>query len=56
MSGPDDSRNAAMQHRLYRIAKWQAHYDVRPHACASIFHRSPCFENVYARVPVRATV
>ena len=31
-------------------------YDVRPHACASIFHASPCFENVYARVPVRATV
>jgi hypothetical protein len=21
-------------------------YDVRPHACASIFHSSPCFENV----------
>ena len=21
-------------------------YDVRPHACASIFHASPCFENV----------
>ena len=31
-------------------------YDVRPHACASIFHASPCFENVYARVPVRAAV
>jgi hypothetical protein len=32
------------------------HYDVRPHACASIFHPSPCFENVYARVPVRTAV
>ena len=21
-------------------------YDVRPHACAPIFHASPCFENV----------
>ena len=31
-------------------------YDVRPHACASIFHASPCFENVYARVPVRTAV
>jgi hypothetical protein len=31
-------------------------YDVRPHACASIFHSWPCFENVYARVPVRTTV
>src|SRR3954468_5437343 len=31
-------------------------YDVRPHACASIFHSSPCFENVYARVPVRVVV
>ena len=31
-------------------------YEVRPHACASIFHSSPCFENVYARVPVRAAV
>lgn len=30
-------------------------YDVRPHACASIFHSWPCFENVYARVPVRTT-
>ena len=26
---------------------WGFHaYDVRPHACASIFHASPCFENV----------
>ncbi len=31
-------------------------YDVRPHACASIFHSSPCFENVYASVPVRVAV
>ena len=29
-------------------------YDVRPHACAPIFHSSPCFENVYARVPVKS--
>ena len=31
-------------------------HDVRPYACASIFHSAPCFENVYARVPVRVMV
>jgi hypothetical protein len=31
-------------------------YDVRPHAWASIFHSSPCFENVYASVPSRVAV
>ena len=31
-------------------------YDVRPHAWASIFQLSSCFENVYASVPVRTTV
>jgi len=37
-------------------SKGIARYDVRPHACASIFQAAPCFANVYARVPVRATV
>ena len=43
--------------RKRRSGRWSfTLYDVRPHACASIFHPSPCFENVYARVPFRTAV
>ena len=43
--------------RKRRSGRWAyTLYDVRPHACASIFHPSPCFENVYARVPFRTAV
>ena len=31
------------------------HYDVSPHACASIFQVGPRLVNVYVRVPVRLT-
>ena len=31
---------------VWSNAAGNVRYDVRPHACASIFHSSPCFENV----------
>ena len=38
---------ARAQFRPGHRSGWGFHaYDVRPHACASIFHASPCFENV----------
>ncbi|MGB7887992.1 MAG: hypothetical protein WBL55_16620, partial [Xanthobacteraceae bacterium] len=49
--GTDRGKN--QKARLMMAERSCTLYDVRPHACASIFHSSPCFENVYARVPFR---
>lgn len=40
-------------HMTWRCKKGKRFYDVRPHACASTIHNSPCFANVYVRLPVR---